>query len=136
MREPVGFHAQSEESIVDASAAGVDRIELQLAAKAELRAKAKPTRSGLHLRPALWTSSIASGNDFLAALGATARKDLLAARGFHTGAKTGGAFALDLAGLISAFHGDRSEAADLPEKRAGRLRSWCRGCQYNPVRNG
>ena len=39
MREPVGFHAQAEEPIVDASAAGVDRIELQLAAQAQFCAK-------------------------------------------------------------------------------------------------
>jgi len=57
MREPVGFHAQREESIVDAAPAGVDRIELQLAAKSELGAKSKPTRSGLHRRP------VAEGRD-------------------------------------------------------------------------
>jgi hypothetical protein len=39
MREPIGFHAQSEEAIVDAPATGVNRIELQLAAKTQLSAK-------------------------------------------------------------------------------------------------
>jgi hypothetical protein len=58
MRESIGLHAQSEEAIVDASPAGVDRIELQLAAQSQLSAKTIPTGSGLHLRPALMTSSI------------------------------------------------------------------------------
>src|SRR6478609_2613616 len=75
------------------------------------------------------------GNDLLAALGTAARKNLLPTRGLHTGAEARGAFALDLARLISAFHGDRPEAADIPEKRAGRLRIGVSGCQYNPVRN-
>jgi hypothetical protein len=39
VREPIGFHAQTEETIVDAPAAGVNRIELQLAAKTQLSAK-------------------------------------------------------------------------------------------------
>jgi len=39
MREPIGFHAQTEEAIVDAPATGIDRIELQLAAKTQLSAK-------------------------------------------------------------------------------------------------
>jgi hypothetical protein len=39
MRESVGFDAKSEESIVDAPATGIDRIELQLAAQAQLRTK-------------------------------------------------------------------------------------------------
>jgi hypothetical protein len=39
MREPVGLDAKSEESIVDAAATGIDRIELQLAAQAQFCAK-------------------------------------------------------------------------------------------------
>jgi len=39
MREPIGFHAQTEEAIVDAPATGINRIELQLAAKTQLSAK-------------------------------------------------------------------------------------------------
>ena len=39
MSEPIRFHAQREEAIVDASSAGVDRVELQLAAKAQLWTK-------------------------------------------------------------------------------------------------
>jgi len=39
MREPIGFHAQTEEAIVDAPATGIDCIELQLAAKTQLSAK-------------------------------------------------------------------------------------------------
>jgi hypothetical protein len=38
--------------------------------------------------------------------------------------------------LISAFHMIGSKAADLSEKRAGRVRRRHSGCQYNPVRNG
>jgi hypothetical protein len=39
MRESIGFHAQAEESIVDTTATGVDRIELQLAAQTQFCAK-------------------------------------------------------------------------------------------------
>ena len=39
MREPIGLHAQTEEAIVDPPATGIDRIELQLAAKTQLSAK-------------------------------------------------------------------------------------------------
>ena len=134
MREPVGFHAQSEEAIVDAPATGVNCIELQLAAQSQLSAKTGTTRSGLHC--ARWRRAPAGlGDDLLAALGAAACKNLLPTRGLHAGTKTRGAFTLDLARLISAFHGDRPEAADIPEKRAGRLRIGQSGCQYNPVRN-
>ena len=39
MSESIRFHAQREEAIVDASSAGIDRVELQLAAKAQLWTK-------------------------------------------------------------------------------------------------
>src|SRR4029078_11163644 len=95
----------------------------------------KPERRGVGCIAArLRRAPAGLGDDLLAALGAAAWKNLLPARGFHAGTKTRGAFALDLARLISAFHGDRPEAADIPEKRAGRLRSGQHGCQYNTVR--
>ena len=132
MRETIGFDAQPEEAVVDAPAAGVDRIELQLAAQAQLGAKALIDVEWAAWRPACRRAPASLGNDLLAALGAAARKNLFPARGLHAGAKTRGAFALDLARLISAFHDDRPKAADIPEKRAGRLRSGQSGCQYNP----
>ena len=39
MRESVGLDAKGEESIVDAAATGIDRIELQLAAQTKFCAK-------------------------------------------------------------------------------------------------
>jgi hypothetical protein len=39
MCEPILFHSKTEKPIVDATAAGVDRIELQLAAQTQLRTK-------------------------------------------------------------------------------------------------
>jgi hypothetical protein len=39
MLEPVGFDAQSEESVVNAPTTRIDRIELQLAAQAQFCAK-------------------------------------------------------------------------------------------------
>jgi hypothetical protein len=39
VREPIGLYAKSKETVVDAPATGVDRVELQLAAKAQLSAK-------------------------------------------------------------------------------------------------
>ena len=39
MREPVGLHAQCEESVVDTPATGIDRIELQLATQAQFGAE-------------------------------------------------------------------------------------------------
>jgi hypothetical protein len=39
MGESVGFHAECEESVVDAPPTGIDRIELQLAAQAQFCAK-------------------------------------------------------------------------------------------------
>ena len=46
-----------------------------------------------------------SGDQLLAALGATTGKNLAAVRGSHTGTKPVCAGAADLAGLIGAFHG-------------------------------
>jgi hypothetical protein len=39
MRKSIGFHAERKEAVIDAPSAGVDRIELQLAAQAQLRTK-------------------------------------------------------------------------------------------------
>ena len=39
MRKPVGLHSKCKESVVDAPPTGIDRIELQLAAQAQLCAK-------------------------------------------------------------------------------------------------
>jgi hypothetical protein len=39
MRKTIGFHAERKEAVIDAPSAGVDRIELQLAAQAQLRTK-------------------------------------------------------------------------------------------------
>jgi hypothetical protein len=52
-------------------------------------------------------------DDFLAALGATTRKNFLAAGGLHARAKSRGTLAAELARLISAFHMIGSKAADL-----------------------
>jgi hypothetical protein len=40
MRESIGLHPQTEVPVVDAPATGVDRIELKLAAQAQLCTKA------------------------------------------------------------------------------------------------
>src|SRR5215470_1909092 len=77
--------------------------------------------------------SVRLRNDLLAPLGATARKNLLAAGGLHARTKSRGALAAELAGLISAFHMIGSKAADLSEKRAGRVRSGHSGCQQSPA---
>jgi len=39
MRKTIGFHAERKEAVIDAPSAGVDRVELQLAAQAQLRTK-------------------------------------------------------------------------------------------------
>ena len=41
MRESIGFDAQSKEAVVDTAPGRVDRVELRLAAQAQLSAKSK-----------------------------------------------------------------------------------------------
>jgi hypothetical protein len=105
MSETVGFDAQPEEPVIDSLSAGVDRVEVELAAQAQFGAEAQSSWGGLHGRPR--AKRVPLRNDLLAALGPTSRKDLLTADRLHSGAESGGAFALDLARLISAFHDDR-----------------------------
>ncbi len=51
MIETVGFDSKSEETVVDALAGRIDRIELQLAAQAQFGAEAQSSLGGLHGRP-------------------------------------------------------------------------------------
>src|SRR6476646_738541 len=51
MCEAVGFDAQAEEPVIESLAAGIDRIELELAAQAQFGAEAQSSRGGLHGRP-------------------------------------------------------------------------------------
>ena len=41
MRETIGFDAQAKEPVVDAPTGSIDRVELELAAQAQLSAKTK-----------------------------------------------------------------------------------------------
>jgi hypothetical protein len=136
MPESIGSDAHTEEAIVETASRRVDRVELQLAAQAQLSAKSEAVLRRLHDGPRADGSGYLLWNDLLATLGATTRKNLLTTGGLHAGTESRGALAAELAGLISAFHMIGSKAADLSEKRAGRVRRGRSGCQYNPVRNG
>jgi hypothetical protein len=103
--ESIGLDPQAEESVIDSFTARVNRVELELAVQAQFGAEAQSSWGGLHGRPR--AKRVPLRNDLLAPLGATAREDFLTANGLHAGAESGGAFALDLARLISAFHDDR-----------------------------
>jgi hypothetical protein len=51
MAESVGFHAQPEEAVIDALTAGVNRIELKLAAQSQFGAETQSSMGGLHGGP-------------------------------------------------------------------------------------
>jgi hypothetical protein len=106
MTEAVGFDSQTEEPIVDSLSACIKHVELTLAAQTQFGAEAQSSRGGLHGRPRAMRVPFLR-NDLLASLRPAARKNFLSARGLHSRAESGGAFALDLARLISAFHDDR-----------------------------
>ena len=131
---PLGLTRRREEPVPDAAAARVNRIEFELAAQAPLRRRSRNRfRLGCMAARARVRTLARLGNDLLASLGTAAREHLLTAGG-HACAKTRGALAAELARLISTFHGDRPEAADLSEKRAGRVSSGPAGVNTNPFR--
>jgi hypothetical protein len=51
MADSVGLDAQAEEAIIETTSRGVNRVELQLAAQAQISAEAEASLSGLHGGP-------------------------------------------------------------------------------------